>query len=627
MGFVVLGVAIALSGYQVYTALSLSLDSYLQRVIHLMFVLVLVFLTRPAARADWARRSPMAVVDLLLVCTALLVSLYPVVFFGDIVTRIGAPTALDLTMGTIAILLLIEACRRVIGLFMSVLVTAFLVYAWVGPLLPEMFAHRGYTFQRIVYHTYLFQEGIYGLPLGVAATFVFVFILFGALLQQTGGGSFFVGLAYCFTGRFTGGPAKGAVVGSAFMGSVSGSAIANTVTSGAFTIPLMKRVGYKPHEAGGVEAAASTGGQVLPPIMGAGAFIMAERLGVPYIEIVKVAIIPALMYFTVVFVFVDILARKRGIGGLPPEQLPRLRTTLAAGWHFLAPFVLLITLLLNYVTPLRAGLYAIALLFVVAMFRAASRLSWRDIGEVFVLAARNTLGVSVATAVAGIIVGMVGLTGLGLALSSAMLSLAGGSLLATLVMVALASLILGLGLPVTAAYIVLIVLAGPALQDLGIALIVAHMIVYWLSQDSNVTPPVALAAFSASGISGSDPMRTGVSAWKFAKGLYLIPLLMAYSPLLLNGTPGEVVWAVVSGMVGLVAAAVALEGFMRRRTLLVERVGLIAATLLILHPETWTDIAGMALATTLFAVQFLGRGNSAIAAEPASDSSPVGSPA
>ncbi len=427
IGFAVLGVALALGGYQIYMALYLNLDAYLQRVIHLLFVLVLVFLVRPAAKGAWARRLPMGVVDMLLVGTALVISLYPVLNFDEIVTRIGAPTPLDLTMGTIAILLLLEACRRVIGLFMSTLVLGFMLYAWLGPLLPGMFAHRGYTFQRIVYHSYLFQEGIYGLPLGVAATFVFIFILFGAMLQKTGGGDFFVGLAYCLTGRYTGGPAKGAVVGSAFLGSVSGSAIANTVTSGAFTIPLMKRVGYKPHEAGGVEAAASTGGQVLPPIMGAGAFIMAEMMGVPYMDVVKVAIIPALMYFTVVFLFVDILARKHGIGGLPADQLPRLRTTLAAGYHFLAPFILLITLLLMYVTPLRAGLYAIGLLLVVAMLRTASRLDWSGLGEVFVIAARNTLGVSVATAVAGIIVGMVGLTGLGLKLSSIMLSVAGGS--------------------------------------------------------------------------------------------------------------------------------------------------------------------------------------------------------
>ncbi|CAM4221313.1 TRAP transporter permease [Nocardiopsis rhodophaea] len=605
MAAVILILAIALGGYQIYTALVIDLDAYLQRVLHLMFVLVLVFLVCPAGKRRWTRALPMAAVDLVFVVLAAVVGVYPVLFYGDIVGRVGTPSAADLTMGIVAILLLLEACRRVIGPFMSVLAMVFVAYAWLGPLLPDTIAHRGYTYQRIVYHTYLFQEGIYGLALGIAATFVFVFILFGALLLKTGGGDFFVGLAYCLTGRHAGGPAKGAVVGSALMGSVSGSAIANTVTTGAFTIPLMRRVGYRRHEAAGVEAAASTGGQLLPPIMGAGAFVMAELARVPYADILKVAVVPALMYFGALFLFVHILARKHGIGGLPAEEMPRLRTVLASGYHFLAPLLLLITLLLMYVTPLRAGLYATATLFLVAMLRAGSRLGLGDLAEVFVIAARNTLGVSVATAVAGIIVGVVGLTGLGLKLSALMLDAADGRLLLTLVMVALASLILGLGLPVTASYIVLIVLAGPALIELGLPLIVAHMIVYWYSQDSNVTPPVALAAFSAAGIAGSDPMRTGLTAWKFAKGIYLIPLLMAYSPLLLNGTPAEVAMAVLSGCFALFAAAVALEGFLVRRTLLTERLALLAATVLILVPGLWPDLAGMALVTAVIAAQVL----------------------
>ncbi|MBB6170556.1 TRAP transporter 4TM/12TM fusion protein [Nocardiopsis mwathae] len=605
MGAVVLGLALLLGGYQIYTALAAGLDAYLQRVLHLMFVLVLVFLVYPAAKGLWGRSLPMAAADLLCAVLAVVVGLYPVLFYDDIVSRTGAPSGTDLLMGVVAILLLLEACRRVIGLFMSVLAVAFLAYAWLGPLLPEAVAHRGYTYQRIVYHTYLFQEGVYGLALGVAATFVFIFILFGAMLLKTGGGDFFIGLAYCVTGRYAGGPAKGAVVGSAMMGSVSGSAIANTVTTGAFTIPLMRRAGYRRHEAAGVEAAASTGGQLLPPIMGAGAFVMAELAQVPYVEILKVAIIPALMYFGVLFLFVHILARKHGIGGLPPDRLPRLRAVLVDGFHFLAPLLLLVTLLLMYVTPLRAGLYATAALFLVAMVRAGSRLGVRDLAEVFVIAARNTLGVSVATAVAGIIVGVVGLTGLGLKLSALMLGAADGRLLLTLVMVAVASLVLGLGLPVTASYIVLIVLAGPALIELGLPLIVAHMIVYWYSQDSNVTPPVALAAFSAAGIAGSDPMRTGLAAWKFAKGIYLIPLLMAYSPLLLNGTPTEIALAVATGSVALAAAAVALEGFGVRRTLPAERLALVAACVLVLVPGLPTDLAGTALAAAVLATQLL----------------------
>ncbi|NDL59956.1 TRAP transporter permease [Phytoactinopolyspora mesophila] len=594
--YAVLLIAIGLGCFQLYTAISLDLDAFLQRVLHLMFVLVLVFLLRPAGKRAWARSAPMAVVDLLLVAAAMMVSLYIVLLFDEIVGRQGAPTTMDLAMGTVTILILLEACRRVIGLFMSVLVFCFLFYAWIGPLLPGLLHHDGYTFQRIVYHTYLFQEGIYGLALGVAATFVFMFIFFGAMLQKTGGGAFFIDIAYTLTGKYRGGPAKGAVVGSAMMGSVSGSAIANTVTTGAFTIPMMKKVGYKPHEAGGVEAAASTGGQLLPPIMGAGAFVMAELLGVPYTEIVKIAIIPAIMYFAVIFLFVDIVARRHGIQGLPKESLPRLRAVMAGGFHFLIPFVLLVYLLTQYMTPLLAGLYATAVLFGVAMLRASSRLNVRDVAEVFMLAARNTLGVTVATAAAGIIVGVVGLTGLGLKFSSMVVSVGGGHLFPTLIMVALASLVLGMGLPVTASYIVVAVLAVPALDDLGLPVIVAHMIVYWYSQDSNVTPPIALAGFAASGIAGSSPMRTGVAAWKFSKGLYLIPLLMAYSPLLLNGTLSEIVVAVLSGLVGLLTFAVAIEGFWLRKTTVVERVAAAGATALLLAPTTLTDVIGAVLA-------------------------------
>lgn len=608
VGAATLAIAVAFGLFQGYTALFIGMDIYVQRVLHLMFVLVLVFLLKPAARFRWARSTPMAAVDLLLVAAAVAVTLYPVVNREALVLRAGGvPTGADVLVSVVALVLLLEACRRAIGPFMAFLGLAFLVYAWTGPLIPGPFSHSGQLYQRIATYSYLSDDGVFGVPLGVAATFVFAFIFFGALLQKTGGGDFFIGLAYALTGRYAGGPAKGAVVGSAMMGSITGSAIANTVTTGAFTIPMMKRVGYKKHEAAGVEAAASTGGQLLPPVMGAGAFVMAEMMGVPYADIVKVAIIPALMYFAVVFLFVDILARKNGIGGMPSAQLPRLRTTLAAGWHFLAPLLLLVTLLLAYVPPLRAGVYAIAALFVVAMLRGASRLTLPGIAEVFALTARNVLPVSVATGVAGIIVGVVGQTALGLKLSGLIIDAAAGSLLLTLVLVALASLVLGLGLPVTAAYIVLIVLAGPALETLGLPLIVAHMIVYWYSQDSNVTPPVALAAFSASGIAGASPTRTGLAAWKFAKGLYLIPLLMAYSSIMLNGTLGEIVFSVASGMVGLVAAAMALEGFLLRRTVLVERLLLVVAAVLVFMPGTVTDLIGMAMTAVLVGLQFWGR--------------------
>jgi TRAP transporter 4TM/12TM fusion protein len=337
--------------------------------------------------------------------------------------------------------------------------------------------------------------------------------------------------------------------------------------------------------------------------MGAGAFVMAEMIGVPYAEIALVAIIPALMYFAVVFLFVDILARKNNIGGIPAGSLPRARDVLARGFHFLVPFALLVYLLFQYVAPIKAGLWAVVALLVVAMLRRASRLSLRDFAEVFMLAARNTLTVSVATAAAGIVVGMVGLTGLGLRFSGMMIDIAGENLLLTLLVIALASLVLGLGLPVTASYVVLAVLAGPALLDLGLPVIVAHMIIYWYSQDSNVTPPVALAGFTAAGIAGSNPMKTSFAAWKFAKGLYLIPLLMAYSPLLLNGSLTAIALAVVTGLGGLFAFAVALEGYWLIRTTIVERVVLMAALPLIVAPQYLFDAIGMGLVIAVAASQ------------------------
>ncbi|MDT0329080.1 TRAP transporter permease [Nocardiopsis lambiniae] len=595
VGVLVLVLALGLGLFQIHIALLGGFDARQQRLIHLLFVLVLVLLVKPSLPGRAGRSIPALVFDTVLIGAAFVTSLYPIVYQQELASRAGAYTDLDWIMGLIAIVVLLEATRRTVGMVMVVMVAAFIFYAWVGPLIPGQFGHSGATIQRIATHSYL-GDGVYGLTLGVVVTFVFVFILFGALLSKTGGGSFFVGLAYVLTGRMVGGPAKGAVLSSALMGSVSGSAIANVVSTGPFTIPLMKKVGYRRHDAAGVEAAASTGGQILPPIMGAGAFIMAERTGIPYADIVKVAIIPALMYFGVMFLFVDILARKYGIGVARDSDLPRMRAVMAAGWHFLAPLLLLIVLLLNYVPPTRAGLWACGALFLVAMLRAASRLGPRDILEVFVLAARNTMPVSVACAVAGIIVGMVGLTGLGLVLSDVLVTVFAGSLLLTLLMVAIASLIMGIGLPVTAAYVVLAVLAVPALQELGLAVIVAHMIVYWYSQDSNVTPPVAFAAFAAAGVANASPMRSGLSAWKFAKGLYLIPMLMAYSALMeVDGPITDLAVAVVSGCVALATAAIALEGHFLRPVAVGERIAFVVASLLIMIAPEWSALFGAAL--------------------------------
>ncbi|MEW6046984.1 MAG: TRAP transporter permease [Bacillota bacterium] len=596
-------IAVTLGLFQLYAASYLVLDAYLHRVYYLLFVLTLVFLVEPLRRGDAGRRPGYLVLDALLLAGSVTVSLYILVFYEDIVWRMGSPNTADIVMGIIAILLVLEATRRTVGASMAVIAAAFIAYALAGPWLPGLLSHKGFSLGRVVYHLYLFQEGIYGLPLGVAATYVFMFVLFGAFLDKTGAGSFFINLAYALTGRARGGPAKAAVLASAFMGSISGSAIANVVTTGVFTIPMMKRVGYEPHEAGGVEAAASTGGQVLPPVMGAGAFLMAELTGISYWQIAKVSVIPAVMYFAVVFLFVDILARRRALTGLSREEIPDWRQVMREGFHYLVPVGLLIYLLVRRYDALQAGLYALAALLVVAMLRPNSRLRPADVVDAFGAAARSALMVSVATAAAGIIVGVVGLTGLGLKFSALMLSMSGQNLFVALVLVGLASLVLGMGLPVTASYIVLIVLAGPALMELGLQALQAHMIVFWFSQDSNVTPPVALAAFAAAGIAGASPTRTALAAWKYAKGLYLIPFLMAYTPLLLNGPPGEVAWAIGAGVLGLVALAVFLEGYLIRPTTLVERALLAVATVGLLTPQRWLDYLGLVTIVAVLGLQ------------------------
>ena len=582
--------AVGLSLFQLFTAGVRPVGLFYQRGLHLALVEVMAFILFPApgrTASGSSRRISAWAVDGAFIASSVVTALYLTVNLDAIVSRAGVPTLTDTVIGVAAVLTLLEASRRALGWAISAIAVVFVAYAYLGPFLPGILRHGGYATGRIVGQLYLGQEGIYGIPLGVAATFVFVFILFGALLEVTGAGRFFMDLAYALTGRQSGGPAKAAVVASAAMGSVSGSAIANVVTSGAFTIPLMKRVGYRPEESGGIEAAASTGGQILPPIMGAGAFLMAEYTGLPYLEIVRAGLIPALLYIGTVFAFVHLVAAARGLRGLPSSELPAFGATMGKGWHYLLSLVVLVGALLLDLSVARVGFLSCLAIAALAGGRAVwdraggrgsparsagpgpgpGLFAWLRGGitrvvDGFVLAGRNTLPVTLACAVAGIIVGVVGLTGLGLKFSALMLSFSQGSLLIALILLLVASLVLGMGLPVTASYIVLIILAGPVLtNEFGLPILVAHMVVFWFSQDSNVTPPVCLAAYAAAGVAGSDPMRTGLHAWKYAKGLYLIPLLMVVHPELVLGGPLPLVLGKTAmAMVALWAFAVSLEG-------------------------------------------------------------------
>ena len=555
-------IGVALSLFQLYAAGIVAMTAMRHRSIFLTCILVMAFLTKPLYKKARKDKFNFAqVVDLVLVAISIVVGLYIFIDLQGIFERQGDWSPWDIRVGITLVLLVLEATRRVIGLNLMVIAGLSLLFGYFGPYMPELIIHKGYSIERIATTLSLTTEGIFGLPLGVASTFVFIFILFGAFLDKTGAGNFFINLSYSITGRFSGGPAKTAVVASGFMGSVAGSAVANVVATGSFTIPMMKKIGYRKHVAAAVEAAASTGGQLMPPIMGAGAFLMAEFTQTPYLDIIKIAFIPAVLYFFSVILFVHFEAQKQGIWGLPKEELPNFGETVKEGIHFILPVAILVTVLIMNYSPMMAGFIAILAVYFTALLRRQSRISIATLVKTLEMGARNAIVVAVACAAAGIIVGIVNLTGTGLRFSSLVVSLSQGIPLIALILVALTSLLLGMGLPVTASYIVLIILAGPGLMDLGIPLLTAHMIVFWYSQDANVTPPVALESFAASGIAGSSPMKTAFTSWKLAKGLYILPIIMAYHPLLLNGSTGQVVLTIILATLAIISFVACMERY------------------------------------------------------------------
>jgi len=613
--WIVMTLAVSLSLYQLYTAGMAALTALVQRSIHLGAILSLTFLLKPAfpnLRKD--KFSFWLFLDWILVALSVYCTFYIINDLTAIFERQGDWLISDRVVSIIGTLLVLEACRRVIGFVMTGICALSIAYAMFGQYMPELIIHKGYSIERISTTLWLTTEGIFGLPIGVAATFVFVFVLFGAILETTGGGAFFIDMAYAITGRFSGGPAKAAVVASGFMGSISGSAVGNVAATGSFTIPMMKKVGYRPHVAGAIEAAASTGGQLMPPIMGAGAFLMAEFTNTSYLTIIKVAMVPAIMYYLTVLIFVHYEAKKYGLKGEPKENLPKIIKVLKEGLHFIIPVLILIYVLVSNYSPMMAGF--IAVISTLAISLMANSIRWilngynkpsliqfgttqvKSIVKALENGAKNAVMVSVACAAAGIIVGMVSLTGMGLKFSSLVLELSYGIKVLAVLLIGAASLVLGMGLPVTASYIVLATLAGPALLDMGVPIMVAHMIVFWYSQDANVTPPVSLASFAGAGIAKANPMKTALVSWKLAKGLYIIPIIMAYRPLLGMGDNYELFhWEVILTMItttlGLVAFASALERYFLRKATLVETLLFWLAAIGLFWPAYWADLVGL----------------------------------
>ena len=475
------------------------------------------------------RHNPVLTDVLLAIISAATVT-YWITQFESLNYRAGAETHLDALVSIVGIIVSVEVCRRVLGWAMTLIGVAMLAYALFGPLFPEIIAHRGFGFERLCTALFLTTNGVFGVMANVLATYVILFIFFGAFLQKSGAGRFFIDLPMSLAGKTAGGPAKVAVMASALFGSVSGSAIANTVSTGAFTIPLMKRAGFKPHVAGAIEPAASIGGMFMPPIMGAGGFLMAELTETPYAHIMLIAIIPALLYFFSVFMMIHFEAKKHGIYGAADESTPHWTVVLKEQWFYALPLIILTVMMIMGKSPGYSAFWATLSCIGVSWVRKETRMGPREIWEAIQTGAVNTLIIGATLGVIGIIVGTISLTGIGLKFSDIIISLAGGHLLPAILLVGLASLVLGMGVPVTAAYLITAVLAVPPLTEMGVVLIAAHMIVYWFSQDSNITPPVCVAAYAGAAIAGSDPWKTGWTAFKFAKLLYVMPILFAFTP-------------------------------------------------------------------------------------------------
>ncbi|MDA1075775.1 MAG: TRAP transporter fused permease subunit [Proteobacteria bacterium] len=570
------------------------------RPVHLGWILALGFIAYPLGKAPFVR-----LLDWLAALLAVWASYRIVAFDYQSIDHLlhGLATP-DLIAGVAILLLTLEVARRTVGLTMLVIGCVFIAYSAYGYLLPDVLANRGFSIERIVRFQVFTGSGLYGTPIGIAGGAVFMFVLFGALLKATGAGQVLIDLAFAAAGRYRGGPAKASVLASAAMGSISGSAIANTVTTGSITIPMMKDLGYSADEAAGIEASASTGGQIMPPIMGAGAFVMADFTGTAYADIVWMSLVPALLYFTSVMLYVHVLACKHGIAASP--STPAVLGVLIEGAHFLLPIALITALLITNYSPVLVGSAGCLAVVVAAMLRTHTRIGFRVLATALKDGALMAVPISAACAVAGVVVGVIGQTGIGLQFTESVVDLAGERLWLALGLVALAALVLGMGLPATAAYIVLAVMAGPALQEMGITLIVAHMVIFWLSQTSNITPPIALAAFAAAGIAGAKPMSAAMRSFRFSNGFFVIPLMMVYSPLLLVADTqwSEVLLAGGVTFALIVMIAVALEGYLFVTASTWLRLLSVSAAALLVYDDPALRALGTVLAVLIVLLNF-----------------------
>ncbi|MBR0075385.1 MAG: TRAP transporter permease [Synergistaceae bacterium] len=588
--------------FQLYASLSNKVPLQILRYTHLGLAISMAFILYPATKKS--DRHKLAWYDCVLAIMTLCVAAYFIINYKPLQFRAGRYTMLDTVMAGLGIVLVLLACYRVVGTPIVIIAVSFFIYGMLGKYMGGFLQHRGFSLKRIITHLFITTEGVIGNPLGVCATYIFLFILFGAFLEKTGIGKFFISLANSLAGWASGGPAKVAVLSSALQGTVSGSSVSNTVSTGSFTIPMMKSLGYTPEFAGAVEAAASTGGQIMPPIMGSAAFLISETCNVPYRKLMLIALIPALLYFTGIWISVHLEAKRLGLKGLPREQLPKLLPLLKAKGHLLLPLVGIIYLMLSGFTITRAALLGCLLCIIVPYLRKGTRVPFLQIFQALPQAARSVISVATACSTAGIIIGMVTLTGLGQRIGTGIFGLVGNSVFLSLVCAMFTSLILGMGVSTTSNYLITSTIAAPILIKAGIPLLASHMFCFYFGIVADITPPVALAAYAGSAIAGGNAFRTGVNATKLAIAAFLIPYMFAMNPkmIMIDGNFIEALPMIITAILGLIGIGGGFIGYLNRPLNMPLRLISFAGGLCMVIPGTLTDIVGAVLILTVFLI-------------------------
>ena len=591
--------------YHIYTSIFGPPATLKHRSLHVSMMLFLSFFLYPIS--DKVSRKKLPIYDLILAILPIIITLYVWIDFPNIIARAGNINTMDMIMGSLLVFLVIEATRRIMGLPLTIMAIVFILYGLFGRNFPGIFAHRGYDWKSLVNQFFISTDGIYGTSVGVSSSYIFLFILFGEIMNKSGMGKFFNDIALAMAGSSKGGPAKVAVIASGFLGSINGSAIANVVTTGTFTIPLMKKIGYSPEFAGSVEATASVGGQLLPPVMGAAAFIMAEMVGIKYSQIIIYAAIPALLYYVGILIQVHLRACKENLTGIPKEDCPKVRDVMKEKGHLLIPIIFLVYMLMfSGKTVIFSAVLSIFVTIIVSTFNKSTRMSFQDILDAFAGGAKGTVSVAIACSVVGIIIAVTSITGFGLNMANAIVLLGGQSLLATLVLTMVTCMILGMGLPSIPAYIITATIAAPALVKLGIPEIVSHLFVFYFAMFANLTPPVALAAFAAAGLSGGDPMKTGFQSVKLALAGFLIPYMFVFNNelLLLNTTLPVALRVVFTSIVGVTMIGIAVEGYLKKDVPTILRITTFFGSILLITSNPIQDMMGFTLLAILLIQQF-----------------------